>query len=50
LLAVAGGGIGVALGVGSAYLISALGYWQILISWPATAVAFAFSAALGHLA
>jgi putative ABC transport system permease protein len=47
LLAVAGGGIGVALGVGSAYLVSALGYWQTLISWPATVVAFAFSAALG---
>jgi putative ABC transport system permease protein len=47
LLAVAGGTIGVALGVVSAYSISALGYWQTLISWSATAVAFAFSAALG---
>jgi putative ABC transport system permease protein len=47
LLAVAGGAIGVALGVGSAYLVTAFGYWQTLISWPATVVAFAFSAALG---
>jgi putative ABC transport system permease protein len=47
LLAGAGGGIGVALGVGSAYLISELGYWQTSISWSATAIAFAFSAVLG---
>jgi putative ABC transport system permease protein len=47
LLAGAGGGIGVALGLGSAYIVSGFGYWETLISWPATAIAFAFSAVLG---
>ena len=47
LLAGTGGGIGVIIGVGCAYALSALGYWETLISWPATAAAFLFSAVLG---
>jgi putative ABC transport system permease protein len=47
LLAGSGGAIGVIIGVGSAYGVSALGYWETLISWPSTAVAFVFSAVLG---
>ena len=49
LLAGSGGAIGVIVGVGSAYGVSALGYWETLISWPSTAVAFVFSAVLGVL-
>jgi len=33
--------------VGSAYGLSALGYWETLISWPSTAAAFVFSVVLG---
>jgi putative ABC transport system permease protein len=47
LLAGAGGGIGVILGVASAYGLSALDYWETLISWPSTAIAFSFSVVLG---
>lgn len=47
LLAGTGGAIGVIIGVGCAYALSALGYWETLISWPATAAAFLFSAVLG---
>jgi putative ABC transport system permease protein len=47
LLAGTGGAMGVIIGVGSAYALSAFGYWETLISWPATALAFAFSAVLG---
>jgi len=47
LLAGSGGAIGVIIGVGSAYGLSALGYWETLISWPSTAVALVFSAVLG---
>lgn len=47
LLAGSGGAIGVIIGVGSAYGLSALGYWETLISWPATAGALVFSAVLG---
>jgi len=47
LLAGTGGAIGVIIGIGCAYALSALGYWETLISWPATAAAFLFSAVLG---
>jgi putative ABC transport system permease protein len=47
LLAGAGGGIGVILGVASAYGLAALDYWETLISWPSTAIAFSFSVVLG---
>jgi len=47
LLAGSGGAIGVIVGVGSAFALSAFGYWKTLISWPATIVAFVFSAVFG---
>ena len=47
LLAGIGGAIGVIIGVGSAYGVSALGYWETLISWLSVAGAFLFSAVLG---
>jgi putative ABC transport system permease protein len=47
LLAGSGGAMGVIIGVGCAYGLSALGYWDTLISWPATAVAFLLSMILG---
>jgi putative ABC transport system permease protein len=47
LLAGTGGTIGVVLGVACAFALAALGYWETLISWPSTAVAFVFSAVLG---
>jgi len=47
LLAGTGGAIGVLLGIGSAFAVSALGYWQTIISWPAVGIAFAFSVVLG---
>jgi putative ABC transport system permease protein len=47
LLAGAGGATGVMLGIACAYGLSALGYWETLISWSSTAIAFGFSAILG---
>jgi putative ABC transport system permease protein len=47
LLASAGGLLGVAGGVGAALAVSALGYWDTLISWPASAAGFAFSVSIG---
>ena len=47
LLAGTGGIVGVILGMGAAIAVSALGYWPIVISWPAAAVAFGFSVAIG---
>ena len=47
LLAGSGGVIGVIIGVGSAYGLSRLGYWETLISWSSTAVALVFSLVLG---
>jgi len=47
LLAGAGGLLGVAGGVGAALLVSSLGYWETLISWPAAAIGFAFSVSIG---
>jgi putative ABC transport system permease protein len=34
-------------GVGAALAVSALGYWDTLISWPASAAGFAFSVSIG---
>ena len=45
LLAGGGGTIGVISGIGGADGVSALGYWEIFISWPAAAAAFLFSVA-----
>jgi len=47
LLSGAGGLAGVLIGVASAWATSALGYWDAIVSWPAAAVAFLFSAILG---
>jgi len=47
LLAGAGGLLGVAGGVGAALAVSVLGYWDTLISWPASAIGFAFSVSIG---
>ena len=47
MLAGAGGLLGVIGGVGAALGISALGYWETAISWPAAGVGFAFSVTVG---
>ncbi len=47
LLAGAGGVVGVAVGIGFAFVVSSLGYWQNIISWPTAGAAFAFSVAVG---
>lgn len=47
MLAGTGGAAGVISGVGCAYALSALGYWETLISWPSTAFALVFSVVLG---
>jgi putative ABC transport system permease protein len=47
ILAGAGGVAGVVGGVGLSLAVSSLGYWPAMISWPAAAVAFAFSVAVG---
>jgi putative ABC transport system permease protein len=47
LLAGAGGLLGVGIGVGAALAASALGYWDTLLSWPTSAVGFAFSVSIG---
>jgi putative ABC transport system permease protein len=47
MLAGAGGLAGVIGGVGAAYGVSALGYWETVISWPAAAVGFGFSVTVG---
>jgi putative ABC transport system permease protein len=47
LLAGTGGATGVLVGTACAYGLSALGYWETLISWPSAAMAFGFSAILG---
>jgi putative ABC transport system permease protein len=47
LLAGMGGIVGVIGGIGAAWGIAALGYWPTVLSWPAAAVAFAFSVTVG---
>ena len=47
LLAGVGGVIGIAVGIGSTFAVSSMGYWQTIISWPAAGAAFAFSVAVG---
>lgn len=47
LLAGTGGATGVMAGIVCAYGLSALGYWETLISWSSIAIAFGFSAILG---
>ena len=47
LLSGLGGLVGIALGLGASVAVAAMGYWSVLISWPAIAVALAFSVGLG---
>jgi putative ABC transport system permease protein len=47
LLSGTGGFLGVVIGLALAWTVSTLGYWEILLSWPAAGVAFLFSVSLG---
>jgi putative ABC transport system permease protein len=47
MLAGLGGLVGVAVGVGSAWIVAALGYWDTVVSWPPAAIGFLFSVSLG---
>ncbi|MGS0765238.1 ABC transporter permease [Syntrophomonas curvata] len=47
VLCLLGGIIGMALGIGGAFLISALAKWPPLVSWTTILLAFTFSAAIG---
>ena len=47
LLAGVGGLAGIVAGVAAAWVVSALGQWPTVISWPAPTIAFAFSIAVG---
>ena len=47
ILSATGGILGVVIGVAGALLFSRLGYWPAVISLPAAAVSFLFSASLG---
>jgi len=49
LLSGLGGLLGMAIGVAAALIVAGLGYWSVLISWPAVAVALTFSVGLGIL-
>lgn len=49
VLSGAGGFIGLAVGVGTSLLVAELGYWSVVISWPAVAVALILSVGLGVL-
>jgi putative ABC transport system permease protein len=49
ILAATGGGIGILAGVACTLLVSTLGYWEAIISWPAATVGFAFSVAIGMI-
>jgi len=47
VISVAGGGVGIALGIGSAYTISALAGWKTIVSSLAIVAAFGFSVMIG---
>lgn len=47
MLCLLGGVIGMALGIGGAYLIAKIAKWPPLVSWWTALLAFAFSAAIG---
>ena len=47
LLAGAGGILGVIFGILTALAVSAFGYWETVISWPAVGYGFAFSVSVG---
>lgn len=46
-LAGLGGFLGVVGGLGAAWSVSALGYWDAVISWPSALIGFLFSVSLG---
>jgi len=47
LLAGFGGILGVMAGIGATYAAAVLGFWEMLISWPAATIAFSFSITMG---
>jgi len=47
ILSCTGGLLGVLSGVAGAVTLSRLGYWEMVLSWPAAGVGFLFSASLG---
>ena len=47
MLAGLGGFVGVTIGTVSAWAVSALGYWDTVVSWPSAAIGFVFSVSLG---
>jgi putative ABC transport system permease protein len=47
LLAGFGGILGIIAGIGATYAAEALGFWEMLISWPAATIAFSFSITMG---
>lgn len=49
ILSTIGGLCGVLAGIGITYAVAALGYWEVIISWPAAAAAIFFSLAAGLL-
>ena len=49
LLSGAGGLVGLAVGLAAALSVAELGYWSVVISWPAVIVALGFSVGLGVL-
>lgn len=49
LLSGAGGLVGLAVGLAAALSVAELGYWSVVISWPAVIVALGFSVGLGIL-
>jgi putative ABC transport system permease protein len=49
LLAGLGGLIGTSLGIGGAWTVSELGYWDAVITWPPAVIGLIFSVSLGVL-
>jgi len=49
LLSGAGGLVGLATGLAAALIVAELGYWSVVISWPAVVAAMGFSVGLGVL-
>lgn len=47
LLSGAGGLAGLVIGVTAAFVVASLGYWNVVISWPAVILAITFSIAVG---
>jgi putative ABC transport system permease protein len=47
MLSLAGGLIGIGLGVGGSYLLTSLAGWSTAVTWPAVALSFGFAAFVG---